>query len=368
MMSAAVVNVRSTALQTNLERARASAPGAKVLAVVKANAYGHGLTDVAHALAAADAYAVARIEEAISLRDSGIIKPLVLLGGWLDLEIAAQAREHDIQLVIHHPHQVELLEALVGHDELSVWLKIDTGMGRLGVLPELFASVMRRLGDCAVVRDDPVLMTHLACADELDNPSTDDQLRCFAATIGDWRGDVSVANSAGILGWPGALRAGPVLKYQGDNWLRPGLMLYGVSPFPDRSAESLGLVPAMTLQGRLVSIREVPVGGRVGYGGDWQARRSSRIGVVDVGYADGYPWRIPGGTLVRIGNSEAPVVGRISMDMLSCDLTDLAQVSLGDPVVLWGQGPTVSDLAERVGTSAYELLTGVGSRLPRRLL
>jgi len=367
MTSCAVARIRSTALHSNLERVRRAAPGARVLAVIKADAYGHGLEEVARVLGGADAFAVARVEAAVRLRRAGIDKPIVILSGGFGHDAVEVARDYDLQLVIHTEAQIELLAGLGGGPPVSVWLKIDSGMGRLGLAPARARAAIERLRDCPAVAGDPVLMTHLAQADETDSPVTAEQLRLFGETIGDWGGDVSIANSAGILAWPETLKTGPQLKYAGANWVRPGLMLYGVSPFPDRSPEELELAPVMTFEAGLIAVRDIQAGGRVGYGGDWRAARDSRIGVVDVGYADGYPWRIPSGAPVRIGAAVVPVVGRISMDMISVDLSDAPDATAGDRVVLWGEAPGVADLASRAGTSVYELLTGVGKRVQRRL-
>lgn len=367
MTSCAVARIRSAALHSNLERVRRAAPGARLLAVIKADAYGHGLEDVARVLGGADAFAVARVEAAIRLRRAGIDKPIVILSGGFGHDAVEVARDYDLQLVIHTEAQIELLAGLGGGPPVSVWLKIDSGMGRLGLAPGHVRAAIETLRGCPAVAGNPVLMTHLACADETGNPATSDQLRLFGETIGNWGGDVSIANSAGILAWPETLRMGPHLKYAGDNWVRPGLMLYGVSPFPDRSAEELDLAPVMSFEARLIAVRDIRAGSRVGYGGDWLAARDSRVGVIDVGYADGYPWRIPGGAPVRVGGALVPVVGRISMDMISVDLTDVPDARAGDRVVLWGDEPGVADLAARAATSVYELLTGVGNRVQRRM-
>jgi alanine racemase len=361
--TAAVARIGKAALRNNLDKVREAAPGCRVLAVVKANAYGHGLEEVAEVLTDADGYAVARIEQGIRLRRRIPNKPIVILSSWADAQDLGLAAEHALELVAHDPAQISLLEKAT-QAPAALWLKIDTGMGRLGIAPaEVEATVerIRAAGPGTELR----LMTHLACADELDNPATSRQLERFADAIGQWDGDVSIANSAAIMAWPDALRPGAGLHYSGDNWVRPGLMLYGVSPFPERSAADLGLEPAMSFEGRLIAVRRLPAGRHVGYGGEWQAGRDSVVGVVDVGYGDGYPWRIPGGTPVAVAGGMAPVVGRISMDLISVDLTDLPGAETGARAVLWGVEPNVSELAERAGTIAYELLTGVGPRVRR---
>lgn len=364
MTALAVARVRSAAMQNNLERVRALAPDSPILAVIKANAYGHGLEQVAAVLGSADAFGVARVSEAGRLRRAGFNQPIVVLSEYVERDDIAAAREYDLQLVIYSEAQVDLLTQAGGGSPLSVWLKVDSGMGRLGVAPATVARTVERLRQCPGVGSDPVLMTHLASADERDNSMTTEQLDCFGAAIGDWPGDVSIANSAGLLGWPETLTTERV-RYAGRNWVRPGLMLYGVSPFAAEAPGDNGLVPAMVFEGQLMDIRELPAGSRVGYGGEWQARRTSRIGVVNVGYSDGYPWRMPGGTPVGIVGKQAPVIGRVSMDMISIDLTEIPEANSGDRVTLWGDRPHVGELAARVGTTPYELLTGVGNRVKR---
>jgi alanine racemase len=361
----AVARIRSAALQNNLERARAAAPGSPVLAVIKADAYGHGLEHVITGLESADAFGVARVGEALRLRELQVRHPIVVMSEDVGLDEIDAAREHDLSLVLHNEAQVEVLARGARGPVPTIWLKIDSGMGRLGLAPERCEWALQCLRNCLSVTRDPVLMTHLACADETDNSATEAQLQRFGDAIGNWTGDVSIANSAGILGWPDALTSDGQLGYAGRNWLRPGLMLYGVSPFPGQAPADNGLEPVMTLQARLIDVRELPGGSRVGYGGDWEAPRDSRIGVVNIGYADGYPWRIPGGTPAEVAGAKVPVVGRISMDMVSIDLTDLPQAKVGDVVTLWGDSPQVGELAAAAGTSPYELLTGVGNRVER---
>jgi len=364
----AVARIGVAALQNNFQQVRNAAPGCPVLAVVKANAYGHGLLEVAGALSSADALGVSRIEEAVRLRDANIRQPIVVLSGFSDREGLEISRQHDLQLVVHSEFQVELLEAVAGgRSPLTVWLKVDTGMGRLGVKPSEVKATANRLRACSAIASDLRLMTHLACADDLANGATTDQLRRFAKVAENWDADISIANSAGILGWPQTTRPGPELQYSGANWVRPGLMLYGVSPLLGKRLFELGLQPVMTFETRLIAVDSVKRGSRVGYGGDWIATRDSVIGVAGAGYADGYPWRLGCGTPVLVNGKRAETVGRISMDLISIDLTDLSSVNVGDPVVLWGGDPQVAELAGRAGTNAYELLTGVSDRVSRQV-
>jgi alanine racemase len=362
----AVARIRTTALRHNLQRAREAAPDCPVMAVVKANAYGHGLISTAQALDGADAFGVARIVEALALRRAGIEKAIVVLSAWLDDETIAQAREHDLEVVVYDETQVSLLTTIGSGQPLSVWLKIDSGMGRLGIAPAKTAAAIEQLRDSHNIAPDLRLMTHLSCADVTNGSETEQQLRVFGEAIGDWEGDVSIANSAGILGWPDAVQRGAAVRYSGRNWIRPGLMLYGVSPLKGQTTGDCGLLPVMSFEGRILAVRHLNKGASVGYGADWRAGRDSRIGVVNVGYADGYPWRLSNRANVRVAGTAVPVVGRVSMDMVSIDLSDVPKVGPGDEVELWGLDQSVGELAEISGTSPYELLTGVGMRVERR--
>lgn len=342
------------ALRANLERVRALAPCSKVLAVVKANAYGHGLVRVAHALRAADGFAVARVDEGIALRRAGVLQRIVVLQGFLELE---QLQAHlcwRLEPVVHALRQIELLEACAASvQSLRVWLKLDSGMHRLGLAPQAFPEALSRLMNllppCAVT-----LMTHLACAEVPNDPGTAAQLARFERLTAGSNLEKSIANSAAILAWP---------KTHAD-WVRPGLMLYGVSPFADRSAKEWGLVPVMTLKSRVIAVKSVAAGCRVGYGGSWTAPRPTRLGIVAAGYGDGYPREIAPGTQVLVEGRRVPVVGRVSMDMLTVDLTDCPQSQVGSEVTLWGEGLPVEEIAHQAGTIPYTLLCRVAARVP----
>lgn len=365
MYADAVARIRTTALCNNLDLVRRSAPDCSVLAVIKADAYGHGLETAAAALADADAFGVARFPEAGALRQAGFSKDILVMSGHLAADSLGMARDLDLQVVAFDESHLDALLAGPSQTPVRVWLKIDTGMGRLGIAPGQFAETLQRLRDCPGIDPDICLMTHLACADDLESSVTREQLQVFADTVGDWQGDISIANSAGILGWPASLQRDSIVRYAGRNWVRPGLMLYGVSPLLGRTAGDLGLEPVMLLEGSLLSVRDIAAGARVGYAAEWQAQRDSRVGVVNVGYADGYPWRLSGRGHVRVGEREAPVIGRVSMDMLSVDLTEIPDVGVGVSVEVWGERPTVGELAGLAETSPYELLTGLGRRVRR---
>lgn len=366
MTPAAVAVIRPAAFRSNLDRVRAAAPGCRVLAVIKANAYGHGLVPVARILEGADAFAVARLEEARQLREAGIHKRLVVLGGFGTAEEARVAAELGLDVVIHSTSQVEMLEGAGGLEPLACWLKVDTGMARLGVPPGEAPAALKRLRGCRRVKD-IVLMSHLACADDMSDPATAAQIAAFGAAIGKWDGDVSLANSAAILQWPETLRPSAALRYRGDNWVRPGIMLYGASPVRTIPASQIGLKPAMSFETRLISVKAAPKGTRVGYGGQWVASRDSVLGVAAAGYADGYPWHVAPGTPVGIGDGMAPLVGRVSMDMITLDLTDHPAARPGDRVVLWGDNPTVEEVAGSARTIPWTLMTGINRRVAVRV-
>lgn len=363
MTPVVVAVIRAAALRNNLQVVRRAAPGCKVLAVIKANAYGHGLVPVARILDDADGFAVARLDEAVQLREAGIDKRIVVLGGIIGHDEATLAAAFNLDCVVHGLEQVEVLERLPAEvAPMDLWVKIDTGMGRLGIEPAVLPDVLRRLAACPAGRGTLRLMTHLASADDPADGSTARQLETFERATDGWRGDVSIANSAGILQWPAAH-----VRHGGEVWIRPGLMLYGISPLRGRSSSELGLQPAMSFESRMLAVRQLPQGRRVGYGGDWQAKRDSIIGVAAVGYADGYPWHRAEGTPVLVNGRAAPVVGRVSMDMISIDLTDHPPCRPGDRVVLWGDSPPVAEVAQLTGTIAYELLAAISPRVVRQI-
>lgn len=348
------VSIHLDALRHNLTAVRRFAPESRVLAAVKANAYGHGLVTAARALDSADAFGVARIEEALHLRAAHVTKPIVLLEGVFSKEQLAQAASHALQIVVHSFGQIEMLEGYAGSHRFDVWLKIDTGMNRLGFRLEEFEAAHRRLTGCAslgVLRS----MTHLSDAEQTHNDQTRRQLERFQALRKTLSLECSIANSAGLIAWPEA-RA---------EWVRPGLMLYGASPFADRTATDLGLRPAMTFMTRLIAVRTVLKGEAIGYNGRWTATRDSRIAVAAVGYGDGYPREMQAGAPVWINDQEASVVGRVSMDMTLIDVTDLAAVQVGDEVTLWGKPLVVERVAPFANTVPYELFCRISERVAR---
>jgi alanine racemase len=345
--------VDTGALRHNLQQVRAIAPGARVMAVIKANAYGHGLVPAAKALAATDGFAVARPDEGVALRAAGLTNRVLLLEGVFSSEQLEAAVQQHFDVMVHSTAQLELLEQRQSRAGLTAWLKVDTGMNRLGFRVEEFADAYARLIRIPGIAASPPLVTHLANADDRRDPKTAGQVRAFKDITQGVEGERSLANSAGVLGWPAT---------RGD-WVRPGLMLYGATPFPSGTAEESGLRPVMTLQSEVIAVKRVVAGETVGYGGAWSAARDTRIAIVAAGYGDGYPRSTAAGTPVAINGHRAPLVGRVSMDMIAVDVTDLPAVAAGDPVVLWGEGVPVEEVARCAGTIPYELLCGVSQRV-----
>lgn len=349
--------VDTAALRHNLERVRATAPASRVMAVIKANGYGHGMVPAAKALAQTDGFAVARLEEGLALRAAGLANRILLLEGvFSSAQLNAAAQQH-FDLMVHSAEQLEMLEGRAGSEPISAWIKVDTGMNRLGFRLEQFAAAYERLRRIPNVVPDPTLVTHLSNADDRRDAKTTRQLQSFAAATTGLAGARSIANSAALLAWPDT-RA---------DWVRPGLVLYGVSPFASGTGAELGLRPAMTLQTEVIAVKDVRAGETVGYGGAWLAARDTRMAVIAAGYGDGYPRSVESGTPVLVNGHRAPLIGRVSMDMLTVDVTDLPGVAAGDPVVLWGDGVPVEEIARCAGTIPYELICGVSQRVHHEL-
>ena len=327
--------------------------GGRALAVVKADAYGHGANRCAAALEPeADGFAVAFLEEALALREAGIRTPILLLEGFLAADELPLLVEHDLWTVVHASWQVDVLERAVLAKPLNVWLKLDSGMHRVGIAAEDYAANWQRLRALPQVAD-IVKMTHFARADELDQARTGEQLAAFAAATDGLPGQTSLCNSPALLGWPQA---------RGD-WARPGLMLYGATPFPAAHDVAAQLRPVMTLESKVIAVRELPVGEPLGYGARFVAERPTRVGVVAMGYADGYPQFARNGTPVGIDGNPGQLIGRVSMDMLTDDLTDHPLAGVGSRVELWGAQVPATTVVAHSQTSAYRLLCGV-KRVP----
>ncbi len=323
--------------------------------MIKSDAYGHGLVRVAHALREADGFAVARLDEGIALRRAGILQRIVVLQGFLAQEQLQAHLVWHLEPVIHTPSQIDMLKVYAASKQsLRVWVKLDSGMHRLGFSPAEYLKALTQLTELLGSRA-LTLMTHLSSADEPDNPTTMAQLALFERLTASFNLEKSIANSAAILAWP---------QTHAD-WIRPGLMLYGVSPFADRSAAALGLTPVMSLKSRIIAIKQVAKGEAIGYGGSWIAPRTTRLGIVAAGYGDGYPREVAPGTAVLVEGRPAAIVGRVSMDLLSVDVTDLPQVRVNADVTLWGERLPVEIVARQAGTIPYTLLCRVAARVPK---
>jgi len=334
--------IRLGALKHNLKVIRRAAPGAKIMAVIKANAYGHGMEAVAVTLDDVNAFAVARLPEAVQLHEYGIEKPLVLLAGALTAAELDEVLARGFQIVVHCMEQVDLLEAS-GAGSTVVWLKFDTGMNRLGFAPEAAETLIARLRSCSAVSE-LRLMSHLASADELDNPSTKSQLHSFREIVEGFEGAVSVANTPATMGWPQVADAQESLGFNGDHWIRPGLALYGISPFEGRTGKPLS------------------EGARVGYRGRYQAQATSTLGIISAGYGDGYTRHFRTGTPVLLNGRRVPMIGNVSMDMIAVDLGDNAADQVGDVATLWGEGLPVEEVAPWADAIPYELVCGIMHR------
>lgn len=343
--------IRLGALKHNLGVIRDACPDAKLMAVIKANAYGHGLLPVAENLADVDSLAVARLAEAKMLRDAGIRKPIVLLAGVLnDAELEA-AIASGFEIVVHCREQLALLEAR-GAGRATVWLKFDTGMNRLGFDPAGAGALIARLRRCSAVGE-LRLMSHLASADERGNPVTQLQLDRFQALVAGFDGAISIANSAAAFGWPGLAA---------NNWVRTGITLFGVSPFAGETGAELGLEPVMQFEARLIAVKALQKGALVGYQGHYTAPADSTLGIISAGYGDGYTRHFRTGTPVLINGRRVPLIGHVSMDMIAVDLGAAASDKVGDLATLWGPGLPVEEVAPWADAIPYELVCGVMNR------
>lgn len=343
------------ALTFNLARIRECAPKSKVMAVIKANAYGHGAIAIARALKDADAFAVARLDEGVALRDAGIRQRVAVLQGFVCQEELAMLALHHLEPVIHTARQIELLESTPLKQPVTVWLKLDSGMHRLGFAADEFVEGYRRLSRCATVSQPPFLMTHLANADVPGDAATDRQLDLFNEQSAILQGECSIANSAGLLSREDVLA----------KWVRPGIAIYGVSPFVERSGADDGLRPVMTLRTRLIAIKHLKAGDAVGYGGEYVCERDTLVGVAAIGYGDGYPRYARSGTPVLLRGRRVPLIGRVSMDMITIGLDGCAEAEVGDAVTLWGAGLPVEEVARHADTIPYVLLCNVTPRVKR---
>lgn len=354
MSKRAIAVIDTKALRHNLNIVKSLAPRSAILAMVKSNAYGHGLIQIGQALVEhVEGFGVACFDEAVKLRQAGIKKPIILMSGFLERADLEDITKYDLQVVLHEFFQVEILEEISLQKPLQVWLKIDTGMHRLGFSVENVLAVYQRLSSNKNLRQPINLMTHLADADDRNKKTTQGQIELFDKLTYDLPGQKSIANSAGIVTWSNSHR----------DWVRPGIMLYGVSPLLDVSSETLNLQPVMTLSSRLIAVHKLKAFAAIGYGGAWICPEDMPVGVVAIGYGDGYPRHAKSGTPVLIGGTICPLIGRVSMDMITVDLRHVPSAKVGDEVVLWGNGLPVETVATFADTIAYELLCDVSQRV-----
>lgn len=352
-----VARIDLAALQHNLKRVKELAPNSRVMSVIKANAYGHGAVEVAKTLADSDAFSVARLDEALALRKSGIKLPIVILEGVHSSEELQLAAENHLSLVFHHSSQIELLRnsSLTSPLEFC-WLMLETGMHRLGLTVDDAYEALKIVAESNAISGPIGVMSHFSCADEVGDIRNQQQLDVIRQFAVQHKLEVSLANSAAILSMPESH----------TDWVRPGLMLYGISPFDDHVATDLNLKPVMTLCSKLIAIHTIKEGEQVGYSGSWIADKTTRLGIVDIGYADGYSRQLSNAGTVLINGQLSAVCGRVSMDMIAIDLTDISNVSMGNEVVLWGdmQLP-IERIATQANTISYELVSQINPRVKR---
>jgi len=351
MQRSASVEINLDALTHNLSVVREHAGDANIMAVIKANAYGHGMLKVALYLEdKVDALAVACAEEAIVLREAGIKTRIVVLQGFHHADQLRQCDLFRLEPVCHQYWQIDLLLQTTLNQPLKIWLKADTGMHRLGMSVEEIKQAFQKLNNSRQI-EKIHLMSHFANADEPENALNQEQLKRFDDLQSSLSTEASLANSAAIMSMPAAIK----------DWVRPGVMLYGASPLANKSAPELGLKPVMSLASQVIAITDVKAGEAVGYGSSWVSETDSKMAVVAIGYGDGYPRHATSGTPVNINGRLCPLVGRVSMDMICVDISEMDDtVNIGDSAILWAQKPAVDEVAHSAGTIGYELLCHVG--------
>ncbi|MEI6627862.1 MAG: alanine racemase [Alphaproteobacteria bacterium] len=354
MSRGAIAVLSSENLVHNIAQIKAAAPSKSIIAMVKANAYGHGIRSTAIRLDKhVDSLGVASIEEGLALRKAGVKSPIVLAEGVFEPDELLIAACQNFHVVFHDPTQLDWLKGLSLPLPLVSWLKVDSGLGRLGFSIIDAPHALNILKNCLYIKQPIGLMSHISCADSPDHSLNETQLKAFNKLANNWEGPISLANSATIFAFP-----------QGHyDVIRPGLFMYGVSPFKGKKARDYGLKPVMTLQTRLISVRRRESGSFIGYGATYQCTEPTNIGIIAIGYGDGYLRALPPNTPVLVNGEKCHLVGRISMDMAALDLSQCKDAKVGDPVVLWGEGLPIEEIIEESPLIAYELLTGVQSRV-----
>jgi alanine racemase len=353
MSRATTATIHIEALRHNLAQIRHLAPHSKVMAVVKADGYGHGLERVARALEGADAFGVAALSDAERLRAAGLSQRIVLLSGIDEADDLAAIRRLSLDIVLHHDSQLALLQNDQHQEPIRVWLKLDTGMHRLGFAAERAAEIYLHLKQMPNIHDDITLMTHFASSDEFHGANTQSQIDVFTQAIKNLEGLHSLSNSAAILGWPSAHQ----------DWIRAGGALYGLSVVDGKTGHDFGLKPAMSLSTRLIAINHIAKGQSIGYSATWTCPEDMPVGVAAIGYGDGYPRMAPSGTSVLINGVRVPIIGRVSMDLMTLDLRGLTTAKVGDEVLLWGPELPVEEIANAAGTISYELTCSITRRV-----
>lgn len=363
MIQRVKASINLSALSNNLKIARSQANNRKIVAVIKANAYGHGLIPAAKALQAADIYGVTDINEAELLTASDINKPILILQGIIERADIIRIAQAGYQVVVHHFGQLAWLEEELAKiklsQPLSIWLKMNSGMGRLGISPADYVLAYQKLKGQAWCKE-VILMTHLANANLIDSALNQHQLDTFYKVAQELPGTAtSIPASSALLAGFG----------ENTDWVRPGIMLYGSSPFPfaDKQLrrENFALQAAMTLQSRIISIQDCKAGDNVGYCSQFICPQDMRVGIVSIGYADGYPSNAPNGTPVLVNGQRTGTVGRVSMDMIGIDLSAILDAQIGDSVTLWGDDLSLDEVAEHTGILSYNLTCSIAQRVER---
>ncbi len=359
MRRAAYAHINLNHLKQNFAEIKKITPQSKIMAVVKADAYGHGMLQVCKTLSSVDAFSVACVNEALELRENGVSKPVLSLQGFNNTKELQSAIEANVEVVIHEKEQINLLQSLNQKISLNVHVKLDSGMNRLGFSATQFIDSLSKLKKILSPTSTINVMTHLACADELDNDVTKLQLEKFDQAVNGYDYSHSIANSAAILAWPQSHR----------QWVRPGLVLYGVNPLHQEhsSHSEVPLRPVMSLCAPVITIKNCNRGEKIGYGGDYYCEQDMVVAIVAVGYADGYPCHLTQTSFVSINGHKAPIIGRVSMDMIAVDVSEV-QTNIGDEVELWGENISVTDVARNAKTICYELLCTAGYSVYKKFI
>ncbi|MBN2690151.1 MAG: alanine racemase [Gammaproteobacteria bacterium] len=353
MHSGCSAHIDLSAITHNFEIIRTLAPKSKILAMIKSNAYGHGLVEVAKTIKNADGFGVACIDEAIVLRKNGINNRILVMRGFTDTEELLIMNSYNLSTVIHNKHQLSILLDTKLPKPIEIWLKVDTGMHRLGLEPEEFIKAYRTLKKQANIQKPIVIMSHLAEANEHESAKTIQQLKLFNKLIHNLSNPVSIANSSAIID----------KAETHTEWIRPGLMLYGINPLSKTNKQNLNLIPAMTLKSQIISIKKVKKNEAIGYGSTYKATHDMLMGTAAIGYGDGYPYSAQNGTPILVNDKKCKLIGAVSMDMLNIDLTNAPNTKIGEQVILWGKKLSITEIAKYSNTISYELLCKITKRV-----